>query len=712
MANLGTPSHTQVNQGEQRINTQADAQALAAGLNVAGKVIDYAVDKKASEATEEAISEGIKEATIRPEPVALAVDHEQLASEGFTPTQIAEIESLSKEIQYAQAQLTQATSTRIKNLALLHVQRAQQTLKGKFGIAGDRIDAMAARVTQNSPELTEALINAESKQGSIEAAGTYLDRIAKQGYDELGINAQYPVGSPEFMQEYVARQTWKQKRERDEQYYAMRLADGTLTDLDRLGHTKRGLRGRQSTIDEKVTQPIVDELGKLDQLRRDPNTTPTQVAQAYEAFVPWSNSMLRRITNQKVEVERGFLTVWGDAMDTESKSYKMAVQIKDSLIQDLDMQAEMLQQGNLAIVDYLRQQQTMAGHEMLDKLPTLRTIASINAVAPELFQTMDSLDYVNAVPLLSTEVLQDLGKEVRTSGLFGADVVGAEGHESPESRAMEREKRDSADPYSGTVTMNEDPDKQAAASFVPLTSYIHTAATTPTAIDPEPAFDMFLTGVAGGIQRVHRNVTTHPENLDVGSQVSEITSFLAGDTFWNRIKEFDRTSPSARDFKYQLENSYLRSAATTPGGGVRGLMPHIDMRNDILERAQRDRYGQPLSAFFEVDIAATEAADKFVFVVDETAAKAAIRKQVEQIQQMTRQYADRAFFVTEDIDARVNDKFAILKADVARLATDATTYGRLIALAETPDDGVLKLGNAFLFDAGEEASFADMFMRK
>lgn len=718
MANLGTPSHTQVNQGEQRINREGDVAATGAALNIIGKGIEYAVDRAAATKTEEGIDTALTEVKAKTSQAATAaLTAEDLEGYDFTPAQEAEIIQISTQIEQAKAMASQATRQEVRDLALLRVQQQTQKLR-RFGFSAERVDAMTARVMSSSPELQEALMNASGSDAAIAASSDYIDRIAKQGYDELGIDAKYPVGSPEFLRHYAERQTWKQERERDQQYYNMKVAAGSVTDGDRLNETRSALLKSNNFIDTEISNQIIAELGALDNLRADPSTTPMQIVEEYEKFIPFANSMARRIDKTKTEVERGFSKIWANSDERDATynldgpEYRNARAIVDRTIEDLDRKLQMLEQGKLEIVDYLRQEQVIKGHGLLERMPTFSNIAAINSVAPELFQTMDSLDYVNQIPLLSTEVLQHLGREFNVSGILVEDVAQSERIDNPESRAAEREARDARSPYNGGLTISQDPDIDTAEVFVPLSVILHTGATTPSAIAPDQAFDFHLTGIAAGMQRVHRMVRSHPEpNLDVNEQLNEVSSYLTGDTFWNRMKTFDRSTPAARDFKYQLETSFLRSAAATEGGAL-GLMPHSQMRNDILTRATKERYGRPFSEFFEVDIDKAENEDVFIFKLDEKAAEAAIRADEERVRSSLRRFdaGDRLPAARPaDIEYTVQTRLAQMKLDAQRLAKDATTYGRLLSLAETPDGAPLKLSNVFLLDRGGETSFVEMF---
>lgn len=683
MAELGDIQYTNVNQGTRQVDRSLEAQGIASGLSVAETTIKAGATGAAINEMQDALAEGIQQAT--QEPTVETLDPTEVQIAGLSADQRAEVADLTNKIRTAQAKLRQGDGSAQRIIATHSLREAQRKLKQKYGFVGAQIDQAANTILSSSPEMLEMQAEAARRNAQNAQSQDFIDRMAKEGYTELKIPAKFDIGSPEFAYEYQKRSQWRQDQANAEMRYAALAASDKLNSVEKLKTFKEVALSEWSKINEDLMDPLREDLAQID-LARANGASDGQMAQMWKDFAPQANVYLRKMADFEMGIERGFSQVWGGE-DQNSREYQGALAVKESLVSDIEFMRTMVAQGQVEIVDYIKGQQAARAAGALDQVPNLRMFAAIESLAPGLFDTIRQYDVTNTSTGQFDMLARGLAREITTAGLFALDkVVTGDGRTGAE-RDQRRKDFDAVSQTSGTYSKSNVPRENLNEVWslieTPMLAFNDQMTTTPTFYDSEGKLSFYIDGLANNIGRFYdwsvrdRTAARNPNNKgyeisDITEQVDKIVDHLASDELYLRYKELDPTDPGRDHLAHQLQEYFLKQDL---GGTQGGLKAKEGWFNEIREESTSQVFGLPLVQYIEMDVQKFHDEDRVVFNLNTDL----LRKKAEEFDRATM----GASYANMNRQSYYENLARTLQARVNQFADNMTKYGRLVAMTST-----------------------------
>jgi len=692
MADLGDIQYTNVNSGTRQVDRSAEARAIAQGLGAASQTIKAAAIGKADAEMEEALIEGIQEATPETVPVD-EFDPVALEVYGMTPEQRTLAVNLANDIRRAEAAIAQASTSGARTAAVHRLRRAQQEMRQKFGMVGSEIDAVANRIITSSPELLELQVESARIEQQRALSQDFVDRVTKEAYEELAIPTRIEFGTPEFVYEYMKRSEWRDRRVQAEQHYNMLAKEGQFNSMEKLNSFKETALSEWSPINTDLLNVAVEELRELDIMRLS-GASDAEMATAFEAFKPQINELTRQAMSMRRNIESGFTAVWAGE-DTESKEYKGAVAIKEQLLGDIDLVTQMLEQGDVKIVDYIKAQQTIRQAGILEMVPSLRQLVDIEAAAPGIFNTIRQLDVTHSSTAELDMIARGVLEDMNSAGLFMFNKLVTDPYTTGAAKDAARQRADRQSATSGTATATGTVRDKIVETVNQLNKAMLTAKVAGEEQFAQPALlSQYLDMVAPDIARLYEFKTQDrdmakrdPNNhkmVSVDGTVDEMIDWLAGDTLYTQYAKLPVTDPGRDAMAHNIEHYLLRNDQDDV---IDGLRSRERWNSEIQMEARELLYGKPFIEYLEFERNPFFNDDRVSYRLNEEAlAKEAAKYWEEDTPNAVRNApAGAAFTTTKSKDAFIAGVLRDANLKTRAFGDSITKYARLVSMTDAKE---------------------------
>jgi hypothetical protein len=541
MAELGSIDFVDVNRGTSQIDRRDELRGLNVALDATKKVVDESIKSSVTRDMIDAIEADA-------DPVIETKD--SFTTEISDPAQA----SLQADLDRWKALAAQGNSSE-RALAEMRIKGILNTAQARFGWLAEDLQARAGMVVSGSHELEQlgfkdAQVNAEAK-----AAQAQLDEIqdyATKQWSEggLGISPHIPIGSGEWLAQYVAFDELRQAKQMNDRYVGMVMSNAEASAVELEDAATTLIQGSVSTARYEY-QRILSDNGFYEVIREvqkgDQGDLET-IRQFQDVAVPVILQELVGLRQGVIAANEQFFS--GRMAGTEpGKRHKARM---DDYLKELDSSITLLKSGveqlpsALQQIDALTQIRGMNVARSLSE-PYQNYVAFRNGMGKNLLDdvrydlTASGLNLKMQVGAVSTSLLQN-----RFSDFFGpnanpssvsalAFATSGQGLITPSmppseiNSTLDKIQRDSPTPW--VVKTNTDAEEAEAALFVAdqHTKRWQAALQVPEEGTPDKAAG-YLTGINNSI----RAFNAMPEQYADVSTI--IRSGLADD---NLLKAID-----------------------------------------------------------------------------------------------------------------------------------------------------------------------------